>query len=152
MSKGKFDFIPAAMEELGVQKHFHKVKQRPGKPFWFGSHENGALIFALPGNPISSFMCVQVFLKEWLNRSLGIEVVKRPFAQLSEEVVFKPDLTYFLEVKVEYSEVGSLIGIPQRGHGSGDLANLAEADAFIGLSQGKDIFRKGESYPLYFYR
>ncbi len=152
VSKGKFDFIPKALEELGVKKHFHKVKQRPGKPFWFGTHGNDCTIFALPGNPISSFMCAQVYLKEWLNQSLGIKVEKRPFAQLSEEVVFKPDLTYFMEVKVEYSEVASLIGIPQRGHGSGDLANLAEADAFIRLSQEKDIFRKGESYPLYFYR
>lgn len=36
VSKGKFDFLPEVLDELGVEKYFHKVKQRPGKPFWFG--------------------------------------------------------------------------------------------------------------------
>ncbi|MCL4165962.1 UNVERIFIED_CONTAM: hypothetical protein GTU68_044949, partial [Idotea baltica] len=50
VSKGKFDFLPQVFEELGVEKLFHKVAQRPGKPFWFGQNENCKL-FAFPGNP-----------------------------------------------------------------------------------------------------
>ena len=49
ISRGKFDFLPEVMDELGVKKHFHKIKQRPGKPFWFGSAPNGTTVFALPG-------------------------------------------------------------------------------------------------------
>ncbi|MDB5061262.1 MAG: molybdopterin molybdenumtransferase MoeA, partial [Mucilaginibacter sp.] len=41
ISMGKFDYIPQALEDLQVQKLFHKVEQRPGKPFWFGRHNNG---------------------------------------------------------------------------------------------------------------
>ncbi|MEL6943306.1 MAG: molybdopterin molybdotransferase MoeA [Bacteroidota bacterium] len=71
VSKGKFDFLPKALEELGVQKHFHKIQQRPGKPIWFGTAPSGATIFALPGNPVSSFMCMQRYLLPWLKKSLG---------------------------------------------------------------------------------
>lgn len=152
VSKGKFDFIPSALENLGVRKHFHKVRQRPGKPFWFGSHENGSTIFALPGNPISSFMCAQVYLKEWLNRSFETKPNSTVFAILTEDVFFKPDITYFLEVKLLIKENGRLYANPQKGHGSGDLANLVDADAFIRLPQENEINKKGEIYPCYIYR
>ena len=58
ISMGKFDYIPQALEDMQVKKLFHKVKQRPGKPFWFGRHDNGALVFAFPGNPVATFMCL----------------------------------------------------------------------------------------------
>ncbi|MEO6908179.1 MAG: molybdopterin molybdotransferase MoeA, partial [Abditibacteriaceae bacterium] len=50
VSMGKFDYVPRVLEELSVEKYFHKVQQRPGKPFWFGAHSHGALVFAFPGN------------------------------------------------------------------------------------------------------
>ena len=49
VSKGKFDFIPRVLEEIGIKKLFHQVSQRPGKPFWFGISEKGKAVFALPG-------------------------------------------------------------------------------------------------------
>lgn len=57
ISAGKFDYLPEALERLGVKKLFHKVAQKPGKPFWFGKTENNVLVFAFPGNPVSMFMC-----------------------------------------------------------------------------------------------
>ena len=48
VSMGKFDYIPQALEDSQVKKLFHKVQQRPGKPFWFGSHENGTLVLLFP--------------------------------------------------------------------------------------------------------
>ncbi|MFT7590390.1 MAG: molybdopterin molybdotransferase, partial [bacterium] len=53
VSKGKFDFIPDMLNELGVKKYFHKVEQRPGKPFWFGV-KGEVNVFAFPGNPVST--------------------------------------------------------------------------------------------------
>lgn len=151
VSKGKFDYLPKALESLGVHKHFHRVAQRPGKPFWFGS-KNNTTVFAFPGNPISSFMCMHVYLKPWLNQSMQATPQALPCAVLGEEVQFKPDLTYFLEVKLHYSEKGQLIGTPAKGNGSGDLANLVDADAFIQLPRGKRLFQKGEVYPIILYR
>ncbi|MDP9047605.1 MAG: molybdopterin molybdotransferase MoeA, partial [Bacteroidota bacterium] len=69
VSMGKFDYIPKALEELKVNKLFHKVQQRPGKPFWFGKHENGALVFAFPGNPVATFMCVHRYFLPWLHNT-----------------------------------------------------------------------------------
>lgn len=151
VSKGKFDFFPKALEQLGVQQHFHGVFQRPGKPFWFGTHANGCLVFALPGNPVSSFMCTQVYALDWLQRCLSSFPQKRPSAVLASAFHFKPDLAYFLQVKIEFRE-GQMLAHPVVGNGSGDLANLLEGDAFMFLPRGKDHFEKGESYPIYFYR
>ncbi len=71
VSKGKADFIPEVLRELGVQQLFHEVAQRPGKPFWFGKHASGPVVFALPGNPVSTFVCYYKYLQPWLRASLG---------------------------------------------------------------------------------
>ena len=148
VSKGKFDFIPEILEKLGVEKLFHRVKQRPGKPFWFGKHANKCAVFALPGNPVSSYMCSQVYLKSWLIASLQMNSENKWLAELAEDVHFKPDLTYFLEVKTK-TENGKLLAHPMKGNGSGDLSNLSRADAFIKLPSDKSTFQKGEVHLVY---
>ncbi len=152
VSKGKFDYIPRILEELKVEKLFHKIKQRPGKPFWFGQYKNQCTIFALPGNPVSSFLCMQRYFLSWLEISLIGSRSARPYGILQSDVYFKPDLTYFLEVEIGYNDKGQILAIPKKGNGSGDLANLVEADAFIELPRGRNEFKKGESFPIYFYR
>lgn len=152
VSKGKFDFLPDALAVLGVKKLFHKIRQRPGKPFWFGKAPNGTLVFALPGNPVSSFLCTHRYFVTWLKTSLGLSNNNQPHGILTEDTIFKPDLTYFLQVKVSYNEKGQILVTPVSGNGSGDLANLVDADAFLQLPRGKNLFEKGEVYPLLFYR
>ena len=151
VSMGKFDFLPSALEELGVQKLFHKVKQRPGKPFWFGRKER-TTVFAFPGNPVSSFMCAQQYFKPWLDKCLQLVLQPQLKGVLTSDVTFVADLTYFLEVRISYSEKGEILASPVKGNGSGDLANLVEADAFIILPRGRTDFLKGEVYPVIFYR
>lgn len=153
VSKGKFDFLPTALDRLGVTKLFHRVAQRPGKPFWFGEHTtHGTTVFALPGNPVSSFMCTQVYLLDWLRTSMGLALPDRPYGILQSDVTFKPDLTYFLEVKVVYDQAGLIFAYPKQGHGSGDLANLLHGDAFIRLDRGQEQYAAGTAHQLYFYR
>jgi molybdopterin molybdotransferase len=167
VSKGKFDFLPEVLEELGVQKLFHKVRQRPGKPFWFGvldrlilNDSNGEIalkkdqkttIFAFPGNPVSTYVNCLKYFYPWYNKSAGIEYENKNYAVLSKDFSFKPDLTYFLQVKLE-NKRGTLFATPVVGHGSGDLANLVDSDAFIELPRGKDLFKKGDVFPLLIYR
>ena len=75
------------------------------------------------------------------------------YAVLAEDFKFKPDLTYFLQVRTSFdAETGRLMAIPVEGHGSGDLANLVDADAFLELPREKDKFKKGKVFPLIFYR
>jgi molybdopterin molybdotransferase len=150
VSKGKFDYVPQALNNIQVTKEFHKIQQRPGKPFWFGTHHSGTLVFAFPGNPVSSFMCFQRYFKPWLHRCLGLP---RPqlYAVLAENIFFEPDLTYFTQVKIRLDH-GMLKAHPVEGHGSGDLANLVDADGFMELPRGRDKFLKGECYTIYPFR
>lgn len=148
VSMGKADYLPEVLAELGVEQLFHKVAQRPGKPFWFGVSPNNQQVFALPGNPISTLMCFRVYFLDWLENELGITNNAKE-AVLSSDFSFKPDLGYFLQVTTSYSEEGVLLATPCPGRGSGDLANLALSNAFLYLPAGKEIFRKGEVFRLF---
>ena len=164
VSKGKYDFLPEVFEELGLEKRFHKVAQRPGKPFWFGysaalgeSNKGGninrdkkTIVFGFPGNPISTFVNCLAYFYPWYYKSVGLEV-KEETAILAEGINFKPNLAYFLQVKLA-SENGKLMAYPITGNGSGDLASLVKADAFIQLPSDKIEFKKGEVYPILKYR
>ena len=150
VSKGKLDFVPEILTELGVEKHFHFVKQRPGKPFFFGTYENG-VVFALPGNPNSSFAGLNRYVIPFLQRSEGIEPIKIK-AKLAKDFSFKPSLTYFLQVKLGYNNEGEFMATPLPGHGSGDLANLADADGLLELPPTKTDFKKGEVFDCFVYR
>ncbi len=151
VSKGKFDYLPDVLEELEVKKHFHKIQQRPGKPFWFGSNANGKKIFALPGNPVSSFVCVYMYLKFWLQKSLGVES-EILYVQLKNDVTFNPELVYFLEATLESTPEGKLVATAIKGNGSGDFANLVKTDGFLILPQNKSQFFANEVYPFVSYR
>lgn len=148
VSEGKFDYIPKALEENAVKKLFHKVQQRPGKPFWFGKHENGVLVFAFPGNPVSTFMCLRRYFCVWLEQSLGIAKQKM-FAALEEDFVFTPALQYFLQVKLNVNDKGQLLAKPVAGNGSGDFANLLDTDAFMELPLEQNNFTKGEVFRVW---
>lgn len=152
VSMGKFDFVPKALESLGVEQLFHKVQQRPGKPFWFGKAPNGAVVFALPGNPVSAFMCTVRYVEPWLRQSLGLSAFATQNAILAEDFNFKPNLTYFLQVQVESNANGHLLARPLPGGGSGDLANLTVADGFLELPQGQDLYEKSEVFRFWKYR
>ena len=150
VSKGKFDFIPEILDELGVIKLFHKVRQRPGKPFWFGKKDQ-TTIFAYPGNPVSTFISCLKYFVPWLHKSLELSFENRNFAILAEDFYFKPELTCFLQVRIVNQE-GKLMAFPKVGNGSGDLANLTENDGFLELPFDRTEFKKGENFPLIQYR
>ncbi|PQB08400.1 molybdopterin molybdenumtransferase MoeA [Polaribacter filamentus] len=168
VSKGKFDFLPEVLDELGVEKLFHTVTQRPGKPFWFGQkffpskndensdkytvdkYQMNTIVFGFPGNPISTFVNCLAYFYPWYYKSVGVEVEEETVI-LGGDVSFKPNLTYFLQVKLE-RENGLLTAFPISGNGSGDLASLVKTDAFIQLPSDKTEFKKGEVYPIIRYR
>jgi molybdopterin molybdotransferase len=151
VSKGKFDFIPEALEALGIQKLFHQVSQRPGKPFWFGtSLDKTKIVFALPGNPVSTFLCFQKYIKPWILNCFGA-ASKPVTAQLATDVNFIPSLTYFIQVRTEVKE-GKLLAYPNAGGGSGDFANLKDVDGFLELPLEKSSFKAGEVYPFISFR
>ena len=150
VSKGKKDFVPEVLERLLFKKLFHGVAQRPGKPFWFGHRDDNKTVFALPGNPVSTFLCFYKFVKPWINLSYELKN-KNEKAILMEDFTFPAPLTYFLQVTVK-NEDGILKAHPITGKGSGDLANLLLADGFLELPEHSTIFTKGDSLLLIRYR
>lgn len=148
VSKGKADYVPQVLEELGVHKLFHRVQQRPGKPFWFGHTAEGKVVFALPGNPVSTFMCFYRYVKPWLLSSIGLPEQRRSTAVLAEDITFDSPVTYFLQVHAKSNEHGVVSAYPYHGHGSGDFANLLLCNGFLELPADRQTFKKGEQYPL----
>jgi len=149
ISMGKFDYIPQALKELQVSQVFHKVAQRPGKPFWFGKHDNGVLVFAFPGNPVATFMCLHRYFIPWLQNTLRLDCKPPAYAILTEDFTFTPELEYFLQVSLHFNDKGQLLAKPIAGNGSGDFANLADTDAFMELPLQKANFKKGEVYKIW---
>ena len=144
VSQGKFDFVPAVLSSLGVEQKFHQVSQRPGKPLWFGVSERNT-VFALPGNPVSTFMCFHRYVKPWL-----MERFDWPMAMLASDFHNKLPLTYFLQVKIR-NENGRWVAQAVPGGGSGDFANLKDVDGFLELEPGK-LYASGETAPFLNFR
>lgn len=152
ISMGKFDYIPQALQDLQVKKLFHKVQQRPGKPFWFGRHDNGTLAFAFPGNPVATFMCLHRYFLLWVDAALCLPAKAPVYAQLARDFIFTPPLKYFLQVKLNFTEQGILSAQPIEGNGSGDFANLADTDAFIELPLERNEFKAGEAFRVLLFK
>lgn len=150
VSKGKFDYLPEVLDHLGVKKLFHKVQQRPGKPFWFGKKDKKT-VFAYPGNPVSTYVSCLKYFFPWLNYSLKGQLEAVNYAVLDRDFVFKPTLTYFLQVRLK-NERGLITASPIAGNGSGDLANLTQNNAFMELPSNRSEFKKGDVFPVISYR
>lgn len=148
VSMGKFDLIPQVMEELKVKVLFHKVQQKPGKPFWFGISADGKPVFALPGNPVSTQMGTYRYVIPHLQKAMGVEP-RREFVSLSEE--FQPDtkLAFFCPVKLEDTADAKLTARPQIFKGSGDFASLAGSDGFIEIAPDTEKIKQGTVARFY---
>jgi molybdopterin molybdotransferase len=151
VSKGKFDYIPGVLDALGIKKLFHRINQKPGKPFWFGIREQKA-VFAFPGNPVSTFLCYHKYFKPWLHQSLQATVQNPLMAILEDDFRFPGKKTYFLQVQVQADPSGRLLAQIRKGGGSGDHANLNQCNAFLELSGHREFYRRGEAFPLILYR
>ena len=149
VSAGKADFVPDTLTSLGVNRHFHKIEQRPGKPLWFGSTEGDKqVVFALPGNPVSTTMCTYKYVLPHLRASMRQPEPPISYAQLAEPVKFQPALTYFLPVRFTYTPDGLRLAHPLPGSGSGDFTNLTAADAFLQLPADQTEFKAGEGFEV----
>lgn len=149
VSQGKKDFLPEVLANIGVKKYFHGVAQRPGKPFWFGTY-GSKTVFALPGNPVSSFMCAARYVKPWLQKNLHLPLSKGK-AVLDVTIHFKPSLTYFIPVILENS-TSQLKAIPLKTNGSGDFIGLSKTNAFIELPQKEeDSYAAGEIFNYWLF-
>jgi molybdopterin molybdotransferase len=143
ISKGKFDFLPAVLEGLGVRRMFQGVAQRPGKPLWFGLSPRHTPVFGLPGNPASSFVCLHRYVLGALAGMSGLSAGPPQFAVLAEPVVFKSKLAWFLPVRTAPGPRGERRATPAPLNTSGDFAGLAGTDGFVELPAEQEEFDAG---------
>ena len=143
VSMGKFDLVPQALADLGVREIFHKVSQRPGKPMWFGIAPSGTAVFALPGNPVSTLVCLARYVIPGLYAAMGESTRRVEKIALSESVTVTPVLTYFMPVAISIDEWGRPWAAPRPTNGSGDYAALSATDGFVELPPGPNEYPKG---------
>ncbi len=152
VSMGLHDHVPHTLKKLGVREVFHKIKQRPGKPLWFGKTDSGTLVFGLPGNPVSSLIGLYTYVIPTLYKLQGVNPAHHAkFAKLTEAIHFSlgDRMTLFAPVCIRYGMDGVLYAQPVRGVGSGDLAALADTDGFVECFEGTTLFQEGTVLPLY---
>ena len=148
VSMGKRDLVPAALEAVGVEKVFHRVRMRPGKPLWFGVHRRDGqtrLVFGLPGNPVSAFVGFCVFVRPALKRLAHQPVRALPLvpAALSTSWQATARRPTFWPARAWYREDG-LVAEPLPWLGSPDLRTLASADALVFVPEGEHEFCEGQ--------
>lgn len=147
VSMGRFDYIPQVLGELGIDVVFHKVAQRPGKPLWFGVGAGGRAVYALPGNPVSTLVCLVRYVLAGLEAAQGTTRAPTETVELAEDYEVSAALTLFIPVKVQ-ADGGSRRAHPRATHGSGDFTSLIGTDGFVELSPGRQV-RQGTVVPLY---
>jgi molybdopterin molybdotransferase len=161
VSAGKFDLIPRALAEAGVEQVFHKIALRPGKPLWFGVKSDGkrnVLVFGLPGNPVSSFVCFELFVRPAISKMSGLGFESLPmvtgrlvhaFDHAGGRAAYLPAVVSWgsskLSSRVARPEVAAQVSTPAEDmevrilpwQGSADLATLARANGLVRLSAEK---------------
>jgi molybdopterin molybdotransferase len=148
VSAGKLDLVPGVLESLGVKAHFHKVAMKPGKPVFFGTLK-GHLIFGLPGNPVSSLVCFELFVRPAIRRLMGHRdagphLVK---ARLAEDFAYKTDRPTYHPARLQVNESGARVqAVPW--FGSPDLRGLSKSDAFVLFPPGDHRHRAGDVFPV----
>jgi molybdopterin molybdotransferase len=149
VSMGKFDLVPKVLTQLGVEPVFHKVLQRPGKPMWFGVGPRGQAVFGLPGNPVSTLVCLLRYVMPAIGVAMGAAAKSVDSVALAQPVTFDQPLTYFLPVAIEHDEGGRPWAQPRPTNGSGDFVSLIGTDGFLELPPGPATHPKGLVADLY---
>jgi molybdopterin molybdotransferase len=149
VSMGKFDLVPKVLLQLGVQQVFHKIEQRPGRPMWFGIGPQGQAVFGLPGNPVSTLVCLIRYVIPAIAEAMGTKRAAPERLALAAPVTFQPPLTYFLPVAIEHDDWGRPWANPRRTKGSGDFLSLSGTDGFVELPPGPNTYAKGFVTTVY---
>ena len=149
VSMGKYDLVPKVLMQLGVEEVFHNIAQRPGKPMWFGIGPQGQSVFGLPGNPVSTLVCLIRYVIPAIAEAMGTKRRLPERLALGAPVTFQPPLTYFLPVTIEHDEWGRSWAMPKAPNGSGDFLSLAGTDGFVELPPGPNTYAKGFVTSVY---
>jgi molybdopterin molybdotransferase len=147
VSVGDRDFVREVMEKLGAQLDFWKVSMRPGKPLTFGRLA-GRPFFGLPGNPVSSMVTFEVFVRPALRRMGGYPTLFRPRvrARLAEPLDNPGPRQGYLRVRLAQTD-GRLTARPTGEQGSGILRSMLLADG-LAVTPPEARYRTGDEIEV----
>lgn len=153
VSAGVLDLVPGVLAQLGVRQVFHKVNLKPGKPIWFGvfSRAGGhqTLVFGLPGNPVSSFVCFELFVRPALQLLMGESESRQGFGRLDKEHFNRGDRPTYWPAKWNGEGTKAVVSLlPWKG--SGDLKTLAEANCLAIFTGAERLYQTGDEVPVRF--
>lgn len=152
VSAGKLDFVPSELEAAGVKQVFHKVNVKPGKPIWFGvlpgdrsPDSRPRYVFGLPGNPVSSMVCFEIFARTAIRRLMGDpKPAPQPIrAKLAETFDRGGDRDIYFPARCENNENGNTVHLAN-WHGSADLRSTVDANGLVVFPAGIRTFARGQ--------
>jgi molybdopterin molybdotransferase len=143
VSVGDYDLVKTMLKELG-QMNFWKVAMRPGQPLAFGTI-GGKPLFGLPGNPVSSMVSFEQFVRPAIRKMSGHSALFRPSlkAVLREDVAKKAGLVHFIRCRLA-AEGGKIFASTTGDQGSGILSSMVKAQGLIVLPREQTLSRAGE--------
>ncbi|MCH7987986.1 MAG: molybdopterin molybdotransferase MoeA, partial [Planctomycetes bacterium] len=154
VSAGKLDLVPSALEAAGVKQVFHKVHLKPGKPIWFGVLDSDdsprRYVFGLPGNPVSSLVCFELFVRTAIRRLMGIDpaMPQAVRAKLGQEHIVHSDRPTYHPARLDRREAEAIV-TPVPWHGSSDLRATVDANGMILFPPGERAYDCGEAVDVF---
>jgi len=144
VSMGDLDFVPGVLKSLGAEILFHKLAVKPGKPTLFARKER-SFVFGLPGNPVSTFIIFEVFVKAFLFRWMGIASTPRQVSGTLAQTVKRRDAERleYRPVRLEKRRI-----VPLSYHGSSHLSALREAEGLIRVEIGTTRLEEGSELDV----
>lgn len=142
VSKGRWDFVPETLEGLGARCVLHGIAQKPGKPMGVWQSQEGAVVFGLPGNPVSALVCLRRYVLPALERWSGTSHLAPPVRILRGSFAKPAGLTFFLPVVDAFD--GTVAPAPVAN--SGDFSGLAGSAGFVEVNES---FVNGEAVPYF---
>lgn len=148
VSAGKLDLVPEVLQAQGVAAKVHKIAMKPGKPLFFGTLDQDSkrtLVFGLPGNPVSSFACFELFVRLALQALRGRTDPGPTYiqAELEADFPYRTDRPTYHPARVTPHETGWRLRIVPWA-GSADLLALTQANALAVLPEGDHVHRAGQ--------
>lgn len=143
VSVGDFDFVKQIMDDIGLERRFWQVAQKPGKPITFAARD-GQLYFGLPGNPVSSLVCFVLYVAPALRRALGLEEVFAPTVEVEMEHGVGTARGLCELVRCTLRRDGRrLLAAPTGTQSSGVLRSLSLADCLAISPSGREELAAG---------
>ena len=150
VSAGTLDLVPSVLAEAGVREVFHKIEMKPGRPLWFGISQSPTrpapcYVFGLPGNPVSSLVCCELFVRTAIRRMTGIEpAAPQPvFACLEHDYLARADRPTYHPARLTWTNEGLAVTLVP-WHGSSDLCGTVSANGMAFLSGEARQYRSGD--------